>query len=191
MQEIWKDVLGYEGSYKVSNLGNVISIDRYVYYQKRKDKVEGKFVKGSVLVKRKSFGKYLSVNLSKPGHGKKSFFVHRLVAKAFIPNPNNFEQVNHKDGNIYNNSVDNLEWVTMSQNVRHAYETGLNYGLRDELSPHKRAVLQFDKDGNFIRRWCSAATAARELNCHKEGIYLVCRRKNKTHYGYIWRYEDE
>ena len=191
MQEFFKDIPGYEGSYQVSNIGNVVSLDRIIYYKNPKGNRKSKFLKGSILVKRKSFGRYLSVNLSKTGEVRKSFFVHRLVAMTFLPNPNNLEQVNHKDGNIYNNNVENLEWVTMSQNVRHAYKTGLNYGLKYELSPHNRPVLQFDKNGAFLKRWISATEASEKLGCCKQGIYQVCIHKNKTHFGYIWKYEDE
>lgn len=191
MKEIWKDIPGFENVYQVSNLGNVRSVDRFIFYANPNGKNKGKSVKGCLLTRRKSFGKYFSVNLSTTGKGKKSYFVHRLVAKTFIPNPLNLEQVNHIDGNIYNNKAENLEWVTMSQNIRHAYKTGLNHGLKYELSPHNRPVLQFDKNGLFLKRWISATEAAEKLGCHKQGIYQVCIHKNKTHFGYIWKYEDE
>lgn len=191
MQEIWKDIPGYEGIYQASNTGKIRSIDRVVCFLSHKGNPKTKSVKGVILTQRKSFGRYYSVKLCKPGNERHFMFVHRLVAMAFIPNPRNFEQVNHKDGNIHNNNVENLEWVTMSQNVKHAYETGLNYGLKYELSPHNRPVLQFDKNGNFIKRWISATKAAEKLGFCKQGIYQVCIHKIKTYKGYFWKYEDE
>lgn len=105
--ENWKDVPGYEGLYQISNLGNVKSlysnkilkpsIDKYGYtrFSATKDKIQ------------------------------KTLIIHRLVAKLFIPNPNNLPQVNHKDGNKNNNCKNNLEWCTDSDNKKHAYKTGL------------------------------------------------------------------
>lgn len=97
MQEIWKDIKDYEGLYKISNLGNVKSLktNKNLYYSKSKN--------------------YLRVSLNKDGI-RKGYSIHRLVAEAFIPNPNNYPCVNHKDCNGNNNNVDNLEWCTHKQN---------------------------------------------------------------------------
>ena len=109
MKEIWKDVVGYEGLYKVSNLGNVFSIPRQGTHSKEK----------YFLKKNKDRKGYLHVTLFKKC---KSFNtgVHRLVAEAFIPNPKNKPQVNHIDGNKENNCVNNLEWVTNEENMQHS-----------------------------------------------------------------------
>ena len=116
-KEIWKDVVGWEGLYQVSNLGNVKSISRIVIRKNKKEM----YVKEKVLQPYKcSNGGYLSVPLSQNG---KRFVesVHRLVAKAFIPNPKQLRDVNHKDGDKFNNKVDNLEWCSHSKNIEHAY----------------------------------------------------------------------
>ena len=106
--EIWKDVVGYEGYYQVSNFGNIRSVDRVIYSDKlhigTKRKLDGKMLKPYV----NAHG-YLALTLTKNGK-EKSLRVHRLVAEAFIKNPNNYDQINHIDGNKTNNKVENLEW---------------------------------------------------------------------------------
>ena len=118
--EIWKDVIGYEGLYQVSNLGNVRGLDR---------KVNGKYGNianryGRVLVPSKKKTGYLGVTFSIEKE-KKYYSIHRLVAITFLPNPKNKPQVNHKDGDKANNKLSNLEWVTQSENGLHAYKNGL------------------------------------------------------------------
>lgn len=189
MQEIWKDIPNYEGFYQISSFGNVRSLDRVIHFQKGNPK-RNTFSKGKRIKNQISNSGYYRTKLCK-NQTRKMFSVHRLVAEVFIPNPENKPQVNHIDGNRLNNHVENLEWATMSENVLHAYETGLNYGLRGDLSPHKRAVLQYDKNGNFVKRWSCAAEAARNLNCHRQGIYISCKQKGRICKGYIWKYEDE
>lgn len=128
-EEIWKPIKGYEDAYEVSNLGNVRSIDRY--YEQRNKKCE-KYLhiyKGKVLKQFKSNAGYMRVQLSyKYKSSPKT--VHKLVAEAFLDNPNNYSCVNHIDGNKENNCVDNLEWCTYSHNNREAIRMGLNKGFK-------------------------------------------------------------
>lgn len=122
--EIWKDIKDYEGAYQVSNFGRVKSLDRAVnsrYGGKRK--VEGVLLK---FIPDKD--NYSKVNLKKNQKGKR-YFVHRLVAAAFIDNKENKPQVNHINGLKKDNNIKNLEWVTLSENRRHAYDTGLQSGI--------------------------------------------------------------
>ena len=128
MKEIWKDIIGYEGLYQVSNFGEV----RRLHSGRRKlppTKLKPRRINGQ-------HGKtnYLSVNLCKSARAH-NYQVHRLVAEAFIPNPDNKPQVNHIDGDPSNNSSDNLEWVTRSENELHAfYKLGhVNGFLRDAV----------------------------------------------------------
>ncbi|RKJ52866.1 hypothetical protein D7X33_31535, partial [Butyricicoccus sp. 1XD8-22] len=117
--EVWKTIKGYEGYYEVSNLGRVRSLARIVV-----DKSGRKHnVKSKILKSRKGGPGYLTVNLNKDGKGK-TFNVHRLVAEQFIPNVYNKRVVNHIDGNKTHNHVNNLEWVTHSENHQHALSTG-------------------------------------------------------------------
>ena len=118
MQEIWKDIKGYEGLYQISNLGNVKSI-RYFNHANNKAYTRNRLLKTS-----KTEKGYLRVELYKKGKGKK-IRVHRLVAETFLPNLYNFKEINHKDGNKQNNCVDNLEWCTHSYNMREACKLGL------------------------------------------------------------------
>ena len=109
-EEIWRDVVGYEGYYEVSSYGNVRGLDRQI-----DTKHGGRFVKGKQLRLHKSIDGYVSVDLSANGVAK-SQLVHRLVAQAFIPNPNNLPCINHKDEDKHNNYVGNLEWCTYAYN---------------------------------------------------------------------------
>lgn len=188
MQEIWKDVPGYEGIYQASNLGNVRSCDRnFVYPSIGKTQ----FIKGKVLTKFVTNRGYQRVKFS-VGSDRKMVSVHRIIAETFIPNPNNYPVVNHIDGDTKNNSVSNLEWCTQSKNIQHAFKNGLSKGLRGDLSPHKVAVMQYEKDGTFVKRWSCMVEAARHIGGTKNGIYSACNLKNcKTYKGYIWKYEGE
>ena len=119
MEEIWKDIEGYEGYYQVSNLGNVKSLSRY------KQGVKGTYISKDIILKPfKNKGGYCLVKLCNNSI-EKSFQVHRLVAIAFLENNENKEQVNHKNGIKEDNTLINLEWNTRSENTSHAINTGL------------------------------------------------------------------
>lgn len=161
MQEIWKDIKGYENLYQVSNLGRVKS--------KRK-------------ILKAINGEYLKVGLSKNGK-QNTLYIHRLVAKTFISNFENKPQVNHKDENKHNNCVENLEWVTFKENM--------NYGTkqdRESLLKTRYNVLQYDLNGNFIRKWNNLREITKNTKYKKSNIQYCCKGKQKTAYGYIWKY---
>ena len=124
MDEIWKDIKGYEGKYQVSNKGNIKSLKQF---NKRGVDLIIKLGKNNT--------GYTIVRLTK-NNKLKTPLVHRLVAQAFIPNPDNKPQVNHKNGNKADNTVENLEWVTRSENQKHAYETGLQQKMIGNLNPN-------------------------------------------------------
>jgi len=131
MEEIWKSIIGYEGYYKVSNIGNVRSLDRVIINSKgisfRK--------KGKNIAKTDNGHGYKIASLSKDG--RKNMYVHRLVAIHFLDNKDNHIEVNHIDGNKSNNMAQNLEWCDRSKNMKHAYSTGLNASLGNKFNAIK------------------------------------------------------
>lgn len=170
--EIWKDIEKFRGLYKISNLGNVKSL------------VSNKILSPAIIAYRdnKKTGYYV-VNLK-----GKLYYIHRLVAETFIPNFNNLPQVNHKDGNKKNNCVENLEWCTNSENIKHAYKNGLMVAHAPK-SRKVKSVKQIDKYTNeIIREWNSIIEAAKSLNIGKTCISGCCRNKQKTAGGYVWKF---
>ena len=171
--EIWKNIEETGNLYSVSNKGVV---------KRNKD---GKIMKQNVHPNR-----YMNVLLTSGGK-QRNYKVHRLVAKAFIPNPENKEQVNHKDETRTNNRVENLEWATTSENI--------NYGTRNErvakaVSKTKsKPVLQFTREGKFIAEFYGASEASRDTGICTSSIHRVARgiKRYKTAGGYIWKYKDE
>lgn len=166
MKEIWKDIEEYNGLYQVSNFGRIKN--------KKKEKILKLFLD--------THG-YVQVRLYKVSKNK-SHKVHRLVAKAFLPNPNNLPCINHKDENRTNNKIDNLEWCT--------YKYNNNYGNRIEKYIEKRSkkTLQYDLKGNFIKEWESVKHITKELKISKSGISSCAKGKFKQFKGYIWKYKE-
>jgi hypothetical protein len=152
MKEVWKDIVGFEGFYQVSNLGRVKSLEKKVPYGYGLRTIPERILKNNI----NQCG-YCYVVLYKDTC-KRKHKVHRLVAEAFIENPNNKKCVNHKDGNKQNNCVDNLEWVTHSENMQHASDSGLweswnkgkHYKHRDWMSDEAKARLRERMKGNKL-----------------------------------------
>lgn len=179
MIEEWRDIKGYEGFYQVSNLGNVRSIFADEHYRAK------------ILKPHEQPNGYVFVNLwkdKKPKHKT----IHRLVAEAFIPNPNNYPCVNHKDENKQNNRVDNLEFCTHSYNM--------NYGKRAEkcLATRKsrggftaeKTVLKCNTDGNIVEEWKYLMEAKR--NGYSRRMIQFCfTNPNKTYCGCRWCPKDK
>lgn len=195
-KEEWRDIDGYEGLYQVSSFGRVRGIDRIVNNPKYKH--TGMTIKSKLLHQYKVNG-YLRTQLYK-NSGYKNIFVHRLVAKAFIPNEDGKKFVNHLDGNKHNNNYANLEWCTRSENQIHAYKKGLQKPSMKQkeitslLAKNKtKKIGQYDMKNNFIRYWNSIKDAEENLHVSHGKISYVCkgkRNKTKTIEGYMrWKYE--
>jgi hypothetical protein len=138
VNELWKDVEGYEGLYKISNIGRVRSVERYV---KSSIQSSGERLKKAKILKPWNNGKgYLVVTFKKDGE-RKNKYIHRLVAEAFIPNPENKCDVNHIDGDKSNNKLYNLEWNTRQENAKHAWDNGLGANQYVHSKDLKRYAL--------------------------------------------------
>ena len=158
MTETWKAIAGFEGLYEVSNLGRVKSL---------------KFGQEKILKPWEDTYGYLLVSLSKDGH-RKTLKVHRLVAKAFIQNPNNLGTVNHKDEVKTNNVASNLEWMSRADNKRYSAN---------------KSVQMFDKStGELLATFPSLCEADRVTGINKGNISQCCNGKYKSSGGFLWQY---
>jgi hypothetical protein len=182
--EEWKEVPGYNGYYQVSNFSRVKSIDRTV---ERHGHLMN--IKGIIMTPTSSKQGYPSHRFSLNGK-LRTENVHRLVAEAFIPNPENKKFVNHKNGLKHDNRIENLEWCTCSENCLHAVRTGLTVQKKMEHNHRARPVIQFDLSGNFINRYKCALYAVKEHGFDSGSISKACSGKLHTAYGFIWRFED-
>lgn len=132
MKEIWKDIPNYEGYYQASNLGNIRSLDRWIDNPNKKAKTNGYIKKKMILKQNKIKSGYYTTALSREGTTK-AYLTHRLIAIAFLSNPLNKPQVNHKNGVKTDNNVSNLEWATRSENAIHSYENKLQISRKGSL----------------------------------------------------------
>lgn len=178
MNEIWKTIPDYEDCYEASNLGRIRSLNRTIKHPHSiKNKIKGKILKQSKFGRRQN-KKYFGVNPSINGKNK-CCFVHRLVAQAFIPNPENKPCINHKDGDKDNNKVENLEWCTYKENSIHAVKTGLHKAPSGEES-HSAKITQKQVDEirkRYIPRKITQIMLAKEYGVVQETIHRIIKRK--------------
>lgn len=183
--EVWKDIPEYQNYYQVSSFGRVKSLERTVKSKPSSKHPDGRTItyKEKVLSPMYDLSGYQFVQLYKQDKFK-SKRIHRVVAEVFIPNPNNLPQVNHKDENKENNSIDNLEWCTSKDNVN--YGTGKYRKVTNNIP-----IAQYTLDGQLVAEYSSASQAAAALNIHQarsRDILRVCRGIGKTVKGYTWKF---
>ena len=167
----WEPIKGFDG-YFINELGEVKSVKSFKGTQE-------KILKGS-----KNQQGYKTISLMKNGK-MYTKTLHRLLANTFIPNPNNLPCINHIDGNILNNSLDNLEWCTYGHNEKEAYRLGLK---KSRIKPKK--VIKLSKDLKILKIYDSLNSVKKD-NYSVGNIGEVCNHNRKTAYGYVWRYADE
>lgn len=169
LNEIWRDIRGFEGFYQVSNLGRVKSLKRRGCNKER------------IRVFAPAGNGYLRMVLSANNY-QRTISAHRAVAEAFIPNPSNLKTVNHKDFNKKNNCVENLEWVSHKDNILHSCNSGRHY---------HRPVQQLTLAGHLLKKWESAYKVETELGYFSTNISRCCRGKKKTYKNFKWRFCNE
>lgn len=185
IDEVWKDVVGYEGLYQVSNYGRVKSLPRTRICQGIVMPVKGKEIS---LCNRRG---YKMLCLYKDG-SKKIASVHRLVAEAFIPNLEDKPCVDHIDGNRSNNFYNNLRWCTYKENINNPITYPRNRrSLQRSWDNRSRNVCQYSLDGNFIKEWSNVYQAANHFNGSCSGIKRCCVGKSRVALGYRWSYDKK
>lgn len=182
--EIWKDIQDYEGMYQISNLGRVKGL-----------LINKEVSRGTGKIKYCKPERVLDCSMSNYGYKRcqlkngvksKQFFIHRLIASAFVPNPNNLDTVNHIDGDKLNNSISNLEWCTLAENTKHAFKTGLNKPYQRSnikgIQKHSKQV-QCAKTGKV---WPSIKAACIDLNTNPSSLKRILNGISKSCSDYVY-----
>ena len=175
--EEWRDVVGYEGLYQVSDQGRVKSLERKLPHWRGGERIQ----KERILKPKIDRDGYLQLNLYAGGK-RKTLTVHRLVCQAFHENPDNKPQINHINEDKTDNRACNLEWCTCKQNI--------NHGSRNERlgKALEKPIGQYKLDGQLIKVWPSTAIVERQTGFSRGSIWGVANGRHKQAYGYIWKY---
>lgn len=186
-QEEWRDIKGLEGRYQVSNLGRVRSVSRWVNNNGGK-----RYVESRILSLTSKPNGYICIRIRNP---QSCNYVHRLVAEAFLPNPDNLPCINHKDEDRTNNRVDNLEWCTAKYNVNYGQhnakviESLKNSEKRKSFYKRRsKGVIQFDPDTNEIIKEWESVNSTKQAGYNISAISMCCNNLRRSAYGYGWRF---
>jgi hypothetical protein len=183
MDEIWKPIPWYEWHYQISSLWNVKSLRRIESSKNNSTRNRNE----KILKPSKWSTGYMQVSLSM-NWVSKNYTIHRLFATAFIPNLENKPQVNHKDSNRSNNWINNLEWVTPSENILHAVIVGNLFISQERRNLQKKKVWQYTREWVFIRNWDWVIDASKALWINKHNLANCCRWLSKACWWFWWRY---
>ena len=186
--EEWRDITGYEGLYQVSNLGRIKSLSKVIMCRNGCARRYPEAILKDMEVGNGYRCVVLYIN-----HMGRQMYVHRLVAKEFIPNPSGLRDVNHIDGCKTNNNCKNLEWCTRSHNIKHAYDHGLHsVNMDSAIAKCSRKVSQYTPEGVLVAKYPSASKASKATGFNQAQISTYSRGDNKRHLtykGFIWKYE--
>ena len=185
----YRDIIEYKGLYKISEYGDIIhlprkvnstrSINKFRITKEKKLKTQTNKYGYNYIILANSFGK------------RKHYFIHQLVAKTFLDNPNNYISINHKDENKTNNHYSNLEWCSIKyNNLFNNRQKKINTILQNTVKSRK-IVQQFDKLNNFIQEFQSINEACRKLGIFKYPLSQCCNNKKKSYKGFIWKFKEK
>lgn len=183
-KEIWKDIKGFKNLYQISSFGRLKSLKRTVKGKNNSIRT----IKEKIITPTNNGKGYLVAALYK--NGKRYFVkIHRLVAEAFIPNPKNKKEVNHKDGIKKHNYPSNLEWSTTKENCQHRQKTGLGNIKAATIAKYK-PVIKYDlQTNNILSKYKSAKEASIKNGGYKsEQVACVCRGERKSYHGFGFKY---
>lgn len=191
MSEIWKDVVGYEGLYQVSNLGRVKALGRTLWVDSKLRAAHPRIRKERILTDESKGRRYYHVTLYHLGekYGGRTVSIHRLVAEAFLPNPDNLPCINHKDEDKHNNRADNLEWCTHKYNSNYG-TVRQRIGRRGVLKSQSIPIAKYTLDGKLIRVYESFGEAKRDGYCTATIRKYMCGEFKRA-YGFHWELADK
>ena len=186
MEEIWKDIDGYEGKYQVSTNGRVRSIDRYVIDKKG----HSVFRNGCIMKPYYTKTGYQFIRIGVFNEKHRDAYIHRLVAEAFLPNPDNLPEVNHKNEIKDDNHLENLEWCSRLYNARYGTIRKRQSETRKDISI--RPIVQRDLDGRLLAIYRTPGEAYRQTGIDSSAIIKVCKGRERfiTAGGFLWSFAD-